>query len=109
MTRAMMNQSEQKWAFESLHRVRPMSSNGRTLFIYAPIAQLVEQEALNFKVGGSNPSGRTNLHPVETLARRPDCLSGKMDSISIRGAILPPRFGIQITGTRISGGYPYLH
>lgn len=27
---------------------------------YAPVAQLVEQEAFNFEVDGSNPSGRTN-------------------------------------------------
>jgi hypothetical protein len=49
---------------------------------------MAEQSALTRKVVGSTPIGRTNLSPIETLARRPDCLSGKADSISAWGANL---------------------
>ena len=46
----------------SENQVTPPVWDARNSRIYAYLAQLVEQETLNFEVGGSNPSMGTKWH-----------------------------------------------
>ena len=47
----------------SENQVAPPVWDARNSRIYAYLAQLVEQETLNFEVGGSNPSMGTRVAP----------------------------------------------
>ena len=48
----------------SENQVAPPVWDARNSRIYAYLAQLVEQETLNFEVGGSNPSMGTIVTPL---------------------------------------------
>ena len=54
----------------------PTSGTPEILFLYAPLAQLVEQIPLKDKVEGSIPSGRTMLRIVSKHASRKIWASG---------------------------------